>query len=125
MLFSHQSKTGKTSDMISPPYIYPSSNNLLPIQSFNYCEDAVMKGIMCDFGICSPDAYVLSVHPVREKLLIQIRPLQTQFINWHRYPRRPPLQLPLRNKYILAPFNSPPASLINQKEIPHVGHRYI
>ena len=101
--------------MISPPYAYPSSNNLLPIRSFNYCEDAVMKR-SCTIAVfavlmlciisspCAAETINLdstTVNPIYQLTSVSTTPT-------------PPTAV--RNKYILTPFSLPPASLINQNE---------
>jgi len=101
--------------MISLPYAYPSSNNLQPIRLFNYCEDVVMK------RSCTIALFAILM------LCIISSPCAAETINPDSTTTNPIYQLAsvsktttpptaARNKYILAPFNSPPASLINQKK---------
>ena len=115
MLFSHQSKTGKTFDMISPLYVYPSSNNLLAIRFFNYCEDVVMKR-----------SFTIALFAILMLCIIS-SPCTGETINPDSTTTNPIYQLAsvsttttppttTRNKYILEPFSLRPASLLNQKE---------
>ena len=115
MLFSHQSKTGKTSDMISPLYAYPWLNNLLPIRSFRYCEEAVMKRswtitVFAALMLCiisSPcAAETINPDSTTVNSIYQLTSVSTT----------PTAPTTARNKYILAPFSLPPAPLINQNE---------
>ena len=101
--------------MISPLYVYPSSNNLLPIRFFNYCEDVVMKrsctialfailmlciiSSPCKGGTIKLDS--TTTNPVYQLASVSTMPA-------------PPTAIP--NKYILAPFSLPTWSLLNQKE---------
>ena len=101
--------------MISPLYGYPSSNNLLSIQFLNYFEDVAMK------RSCALVLFAVLM------LCIISSPCARETINPDSTTTNPVYQLAsvsttptpptaVRNKYILAPFTLPPASLLNQKE---------
>ena len=102
--------------MISPPYAYPSSNNLLPIRSFNYCEDTVMKQ-SCTIAVFAVLMLCINTSPYAAETInsdsTTVNPIYQLASSVSTTPTPPTAA---RNEYILAPFSLPPASLINQKE---------
>ena len=95
MLFLHQSKTGNTSDMISPLYVYPSLNNLLPIRFFNSCKDVVIKR-SCTIALFAVLMLCIISSPCAGETINPDSTTANPFINWHRYPRCLPHPLPSR-----------------------------
>ena len=101
--------------MISPPYAYPLLNSLLPIRSFRYCEEAVMKRSWTITVFAGLMLCIISSPCTAETINPDLTTVNSiyQLVSVSTTPTAPTAA---RNKYILAPFSFPPAPLINQNE---------
>ena len=101
--------------MISPPYAYPSLNNLPPILAFSYFEDAVMKR-SCTIALFAVLMLCVISSPCTGETINPDSTTTNEIYQLVSISTTPTPPTTSRNKYILAPFTLPPASLINQKE---------